>query len=135
MGEIMTQRHVTDWIRIDPPHTEAYATLTGDMNPIHLDADFAATTPMGRPIAHGTLSLARALSELRKLVGEAVFLAGRTEVRFLKPIFVGDAVRVVLEPDATGALRLTVEREDGEAAIAGMFTPDGSDCDSEKAPT
>ena len=79
---------------------------------------------MGRPIAHGTLSLARALSELRRFVGETAFLAGRAEVRFLKPIFVGDAVRVVLEPDAAGALRLTVEREDGEAAIAGSFTPD-----------
>jgi 3-hydroxybutyryl-CoA dehydratase len=120
----MTQSHVTDWIPIDQSRSEAYAALTGDMNPIHLDPDFAATTAMGRPIAHGTISLARLLSELRGLVGEAVFLAGRTEVRFLKPIFVGTAVRVVLEPDAAGALRLSVEREDGEAAIAGMFTPD-----------
>ena len=126
----MTQSHVTDWIPIDQSRTEAYAALTGDMNPIHLDPDFAATMPMGRPIAHGTLSLARALSELRRLVGETVFLAGRTEVRFLKPIFVVTAVRVVLEPDATGGLRLTVEREDGEAAIAGTFTP--GKFDSEK---
>ncbi|MFP6740529.1 MAG: MaoC family dehydratase [Alphaproteobacteria bacterium] len=128
---MMTQSHVTDWIPIDQSRTEAYAALTGDMNPIHHDPDFAATTPMGRPIAHGTLSLARALSELRRLVGETAFLAGRTEVRFLKPIFVGTAVRVVLEPDATGGLRLTVEREDGEAAIAGTFTPGKSDSEKD----
>ena len=35
----------------------AYAELTNDFNPIHLDAEFAAATPMRRPIAHGTISL------------------------------------------------------------------------------
>jgi 3-hydroxybutyryl-CoA dehydratase len=128
----MTQSHVTDWIPIDQSRTEAYAALTGDMNPIHLDPDFAATTAMGRPIAHGTISLARLLSELRRLVGETAFLAGRTEVRFLKPIFVGTAVRVVLDPDAAGALRLTVEREDGEVAIAGTFKPGGAGSETEE---
>ncbi len=34
-----------------------YAELTGDFNPIHVDPEFAATTPFGGVIAHGTMSL------------------------------------------------------------------------------
>jgi len=33
-----------------------FAELTGDDNPLHLDADYAATTPFKRPIMHGMLS-------------------------------------------------------------------------------
>ncbi len=34
-----------------------FADLTGDFNRIHLDEEFAATTPFGKPIAHGLLGL------------------------------------------------------------------------------
>ena len=37
---------------------DRYATASGDFNPIHIDAAFAATTPMGGTIAHGMLVLA-----------------------------------------------------------------------------
>ena len=33
----------------------AFAEITGDKNPIHLDPEFAAKTPFGRPIVHGFL--------------------------------------------------------------------------------
>ena len=36
----------------------AFAEITGDKNPIHLDPEFAAKTPFGRPIVHGFLSAA-----------------------------------------------------------------------------
>ncbi len=35
---------------------ETFAELTGDYNPIHMDAEYAATTPFGKRIAHGALS-------------------------------------------------------------------------------
>lgn len=35
---------------------QKFADLTGDDNPLHLDPDFAATTPFKRPIMHGMLS-------------------------------------------------------------------------------
>ena len=34
-----------------------YAEITGDYNPLHLDEEFAAKTPMKGVIAHGTMSL------------------------------------------------------------------------------
>ncbi len=33
----------------------AFAQVTGDNNPLHLDADYAATTPFRQPIMHGFL--------------------------------------------------------------------------------
>ena len=36
----------------------AFAEITGDNNPIHIDSEFAKTTPFGRPIMHGFLSSA-----------------------------------------------------------------------------
>ena len=44
-------------LRADRQAILAYAELTGDFNPIHVDPEFAAKTPMGGVIAHGTLSL------------------------------------------------------------------------------
>ena len=35
---------------------EAFAKVTGDNNPVHLDAEFAATTAFKRPIMHGFLA-------------------------------------------------------------------------------
>mgnify|MGYP006280600987 CR=1 FL=1 len=42
---------------VTPAAIEAYAQLTQDFNPIHLDPEFAARTPMGGVIAHGTMSV------------------------------------------------------------------------------
>ena len=36
--------------------TQAFAEITGDWNPVHLDADFAAKTVFRQPIAHGILT-------------------------------------------------------------------------------
>ncbi len=33
-----------------------FAKVSGDNNPLHLDAEFAATTPFKRPIIHGALA-------------------------------------------------------------------------------
>lgn len=35
---------------------QSFANLSGDMNPIHLDMDYARTTPFGQPIVHGILA-------------------------------------------------------------------------------
>ena len=43
---------------LTPERVAAYAEVTQDFNPLHLDPAFAATTSFGGPIAHGTLNLA-----------------------------------------------------------------------------
>ncbi len=83
-----------------------FAGLTGDRNPIHLDPEFARTTPFRRCIAHGLLglSLAGGLASESPPVRTVAFLELR-EWQFRAPIYPGDAIRVtsrVLEKQPQG---------------------------------
>ena len=75
----------------------AFAGVSGDFNPLHTDAVFAAGSIYGERIAHGALVLALATG-LRQRVG--LFdgtLMGLLEIRswrFRAPVRIGDTVRV-----------------------------------------
>jgi 3-hydroxybutyryl-CoA dehydratase len=73
---------------------EAYADAASDHNPIHLDAEFAATTPFGGPIAHGMLVLAYVSRLLTRRFGAAWLNGGTLEARFRAPAKVGTRVRI-----------------------------------------
>ena len=72
-----------------------FAGLSGDFNPIHLDHEFARTTPFRRPIAHGllVLSLASGLGVFSPPMRTLAFLALR-DWRFKEPVFIGDTLRL-----------------------------------------
>jgi 3-hydroxybutyryl-CoA dehydratase len=70
----------------------AFAEVTGDDNPVHLDEAYAATTPFGGRIAHGMLS-AGYISALiaKKLPGPgAIYLS--QSLSFRRPVRIGDVV-------------------------------------------
>ena len=86
----------------------AFAGLSGDFNPLHVDHAWAARGPFGRPVAHGLLGLAlvSGLASHSPRVDTQAFLA-ILEWNFLLPIAFGDTVRVVsrvesIEPQARG---------------------------------
>jgi len=73
----------------------AYSWVSGDVNPMHTDAEYAARSPIGARIAHGTLgmSIATGLSaQIGGLIGTAIAAIGVDDWTFLKPIFIGDTV-------------------------------------------
>lgn len=71
---------------------EAFAEVTGDYNPIHLDEEFAKTTRFGRRIAHGMLTASLISSVLaNKLPGEGSVYLGQS-LQFVAPVFPGDEV-------------------------------------------
>lgn len=78
----------------------AFAGVSGDFNPIHVDAEHAASSRFGERIAHGALVLAIATG-LRQQ--QSVFRGtlkawlGMREWRFQAPVRIGDTVHVVTE--------------------------------------
>lgn len=73
---------------------QAFADVTGDTNPVHLDADYAATTSFGERIAHGMLSagyISAALGTTLPGPG-AVYLS--QSLNFKRPVRIGDTVVV-----------------------------------------
>ena len=63
-----------------------YADITQDYNPIHLDPDFAAKTPMGGIIAHGMLSLSLIWQSLAETLGAQRIANAAMDIRFVKPV-------------------------------------------------
>jgi 3-hydroxybutyryl-CoA dehydratase len=71
---------------------EAFAEVSGDNNPVHLDEAYAKGTPFGERIAHGMLSGAYISAVLgTKLPGPgAIYLS--QSMRFRRPVKIGDLV-------------------------------------------
>ncbi len=76
---------------------QLFAAVSGDVNPVHLDADYAAATDFGEPIAHGMLSGALISAALAmELPGPgAVYI--KQSLTFRLPVKVGDTVTIQLE--------------------------------------
>ena len=72
-----------------------YAGISGDFNPIHVDHEFAKTTPFRRPIAHGllVLTIGSGLGVNCPPMRTLAFLQVR-EWNFREPVFIGDTVRL-----------------------------------------
>jgi 3-hydroxybutyryl-CoA dehydratase len=70
----------------------AFADVTGDHNPIHLDEEFAKQTRFGRRIAHGMLSASLISAVIaNELPGQGSIYLGQT-LEFVAPVFPGDTV-------------------------------------------
>jgi 3-hydroxybutyryl-CoA dehydratase len=71
---------------------EAFAEVSGDHNPVHLDEAYAKTTTFGERIAHGMLSGAYISAVLgNKLPGPGVIYLSQS-LRFRRPVRIGDLV-------------------------------------------
>ncbi len=77
----------------------SFAGLSGDYNPMHTNAAFAAGTQFGQRVAHGLLglSIASGLSyQLGFLEGTVIAFTG-LDWKFREPIFIGDTIRAVVK--------------------------------------
>ena len=103
----------------------AFAELTGDRNPVHLDEEYAAGTRFGRRIAHGMLGASLISAVLaNELPGSGTVYLSQS-LRFVAPVFPGDTVtaRVEVKSVREGKPVVTLEtvcrNQRGELLIEG----------------
>ncbi|MFV8817640.1 MaoC family dehydratase [Haliea sp. E17] len=88
---------------------QLFAAVSGDVNPLHLDAEFAATTRFGERIAHGMLTAAFISAALAmELPGPGTIFMEQS-LRFRLPVKIGDEITVELE---------VIEKNDRRKSVA-----------------
>ncbi|MBU2980433.1 MaoC family dehydratase [Lentibacter algarum] len=133
--QIGTEIGVSNWILVDQPMIDQFATTTHDEQWIHIDPTRAAAeTPFGGTIAHGflTLSLASrfAYDCMPMMEGQVMGINyGMNKLRFLQPVRSGSRLRGRFTLQAatarnetdllrTNLLTIEIEGEDKPALIA-----------------
>ncbi|MFV8461571.1 MaoC family dehydratase [Vibrio campbellii] len=113
---------------LDKQTVEAFASVSEDYNPIHLDEDFAKTTQFERPIVHGMLASSLISGLLASKVPGAGSIYLGQSLKFLRPIFVGETVTAkvevtsVLEDKPIAVISTQVLSANGEVAVDGEAT-------------
>jgi 3-hydroxybutyryl-CoA dehydratase len=75
----------------------AFADLTGDTNPVHLDDAYAAGTRFGRRIAHGMIAAGLISAVLANdLPGPGTVYLSQT-LQFKAPVYPGDTITTTVE--------------------------------------
>ena len=103
-------------VRFTEEQIAEYAQASGDINPIHLDDDFARSVGLPGLIAHGMLQMGL----MGVVAGEA---AGgpdkltRLYCRFAGMVVPGDTVTFTAQPAGPGKLQLRAVNQKGEAVL------------------
>lgn len=111
----------------------AFAALSGDWNPMHVDAEYAKNSMFGQRVAHGllVLSVASGLAMRLGFMEETVKAFLGLDWKFRSPVFIGDTVRVRAAVKAKRAMprlgggivvfEVQVLKQDGSVAQKGEW--------------
>jgi acyl dehydratase len=104
MSQYEVGKSVTRTKTFSEDDVRAFAQISGDNNPVHLDAEYAANTMFERPIVHGMFS-ASIISALlaNDFPGPGTIYLGQN-LKFTKPVYYGDTL--------TATVTVTAFRED-----------------------
>ena len=104
-----------------------FAEVSGDVNPVHLDESFAATTPFKGRIAHGMFSGALISAAIAcELPGPGSIYIGQ-ELSFMRPVRLEDEIRIELEileklPKNRVKIATRIFNQDGKQVVDGVAT-------------
>jgi 3-hydroxybutyryl-CoA dehydratase len=104
---------------------DAFASLSGDVDPLHMDEEFASHSPFGRRVVPGILTAGLVSMVHTRLTGPGFASVGQ-ELRFPEPLFIGETVdcevTVVGKKEAKQILILDtmVRKKTGEAVLSGL---------------
>ncbi len=130
-------QRATRSLTLGAEQVRAFAELTGDFNPLHFDASFAAHTRFGRLVVQGglTTGLLHALVAMDLPGPGTVFLSQNW--KFTSPVYIGDTITAVAEvvsvhpSKPVTQLRIEIRTQTGETVLEGeawcyTFSPNGS---------
>ena len=128
------QRIVTGGRTVTESDIVSFAGLSGDFTAIHTDAEFCKTTPIEQRIAHGLLvmSIASGLAaQTGVLEGTVLVFREISNWKFVKPVFIGDTIHVVMNVIQTKEFRrigggnvileLDVKNQNDETVMKGKW--------------
>jgi 3-hydroxybutyryl-CoA dehydratase len=126
-----TEFHVgencTTTLKVDDKLVHAYADVTGDHNPVHLNDAFAAKTRFGRRIAHGGILFGLVSKVLgADLPGVGTIFLSQT-INFKAPVYIDDTVKLVvtlveLLPKNGAQFTAVITNENGKVVADGTAT-------------
>jgi NAD(P)-dependent dehydrogenase (short-subunit alcohol dehydrogenase family) len=112
---------ITRTFRLGHDHVRRFADASGDLNPLHLDKEFARATPYGRCICHGALVSIAALAAAETPVLRQV---EQIHLQFKQPVFPDESYAIRAE---RGAERTHIEVSGrGKPAVAITLVADAA---------
>lgn len=110
---------------ITEAHIVNFAGITGDFNPVHVDAEYAQQSMFGERISHGMLmaGLISAVLGMQLPGSNAIYLS--QDLKFTAPVKIGDTVTVTAtvtekrDDKRIIKLRTTVSNQKGEMVVDG----------------
>jgi len=114
-----TTKQITDEV------VRAFAELSGDFNPIHLDEEFAKTTRFGKRIAHGMISGALISAVLGYQLREMSVVYLSQTMKFTAPVFIDDTVTAtatvtnIREDKPIVTIECVCTNQNGETVVKG----------------
>src|SRR6202161_1515913 len=98
LGFVLRVRHATPRTGTETDNV-LFTTMTMNPQPLHLDAEFAATTEFGKPLVNSmfTVALVVGLAVPELTLGTTVANLGFSKIEFPAPVFPGDTIHVVTE--------------------------------------
>lgn len=86
--------------RVTEREVMLYMGVTGDTNPMYLDRNYAARTPMGEPVAPAVLLAGYVFTAvMQRLPGPGTISLSQS-LHFLQPVRIGDTITIVVEVTA-----------------------------------
>jgi len=124
-GKFSVGQSITCSLKIDDKLVRAFAELSGDRNPIHLDEEVAKKSKFGQRIAHGAILFGLGSKTLgMDMPGVGTVYLAQT-CNFKLPVYIGDTVTLeakIIEilPKSIARISTVITKQTGEMVMDGV---------------
>jgi 3-hydroxybutyryl-CoA dehydratase len=102
-----------------------FCAISGDFNPIHVDAEYAARSRFGARVAHGPLTLALSAGVLGMRLPGVGSIAVSNHIDYRAPVYIGDTITTHVEVAALDPARNRATMAVRWTNQKGMLVADG----------